>query len=60
MATLAETCYVCPNGELLYQYAVMAKVAAHANQEKNRRKAISYNNLRRKLSVLNSCQNRQT
>ena len=46
--------------QLLFQYAVMAKVAAHESQEKNRRKTMSYNNLRRKLSSLNSCQNRKT
>ncbi len=46
--------------QLLFQYAVMAKVAAHASQEKNRPKTISYNNLRRKLSALYFCQNRKT
>ena len=46
--------------QLLYQYAVMAKIAAHESSEKNRRKTISYNNLRRKLSALNFCQNRKT
>ena len=56
--------------QLLYQYAggnpvsvhhsgVMAKIAAHESSEKNRRKTISYNNLRRKLGSLNFCQNRR-
>ena len=31
--------------QLLFQYAVMAKVAAHESPEKNRRKTTSYNNL---------------
>ena len=46
--------------QLLYKYAVMAKIAAHESSEKNRRKTISYNNLRRKLGLLNFCQNRRT
>ena len=37
----------------LFKYAVMAKVAAHESQEKNRRKTISYNNLQRKSSAPN-------
>ena len=39
--------------QLLFQYAVMAKVAADESQEKNRRKTISYNNLQRKSSAPN-------
>ena len=46
--------------QLLYQYAVMAKIAAHESSEKNRRKTIFYNNLRRKLGSLNFFQNRKT
>jgi len=37
--------------QLLFQYAVMAKVGAHESPEKNRCKTISYNNLQRKSSA---------
>ena len=47
------------SAQLLFQNTVRSKVASHESQERNRRKLITYINLRRKLGSKNFCQNRQ-